>query len=55
MCEYGYYLDIMAVSCDSFNEKINEKIGRSAKVWNLMYILKKKKIIRKMFYSPAIT
>ena len=45
MSEYGNYLDIMAVSCDSFDEKINEKIGRSAKVWNLMSILKKKKNI----------
>ena len=26
--EYGEYLDIMAVSCDSFNEKTNIEIGR---------------------------
>ena len=32
MEEYGYYLDILAVSCDSFNEDTNEKIGRRAKV-----------------------
>ena len=28
MAEYGYYLDIMAVSVDSFNQEVNEKIGR---------------------------
>ena len=28
MKEYGYWLDIMAVSCDSFDEEINKKIGR---------------------------
>ena len=28
MKEYGYWLDIMAVSCDSFDEKVNKKIGR---------------------------
>ena len=28
MQEYGYWLDIMAVSCDSFDEEINKKIGR---------------------------
>ena len=32
MQEFGYYLDIMAVSCDSFNEDTNAKIGRRAKV-----------------------
>jgi len=31
MQEYGYYLDIIAVSCDSFNESTNQKIGRMAK------------------------
>ena len=44
MSEYGYYLDIMAVSCDSFDEKINEKIGRSAKVGSEYFVLKKIKI-----------
>ncbi|XP_063713389.1 S-adenosylmethionine-dependent nucleotide dehydratase RSAD2-like [Symsagittifera roscoffensis] len=29
--DYGTYLDIMAVSCDSFDEEVNEKIGRHAK------------------------
>ena len=28
MEEYGYYLDIMAVSVDSFDQEVNEKIGR---------------------------
>lgn len=28
LSEYGKYLDIMAVSCDSFNEETNVKIGR---------------------------
>ena len=28
MQEFGYWLDIMAVSCDSFDEEINKKIGR---------------------------
>ena len=28
MAEWGYYLDIMAVSVDSFNEEVNDKIGR---------------------------
>ena len=28
MKEFGYWLDIMAVSCDSFDEEINKKIGR---------------------------
>ena len=28
MSEYGYYLDIMAVSVDSFDEEVNDKIGR---------------------------
>ena len=28
MQEYGYWLDIMAVSCDSFDEEVNKKIGR---------------------------
>ena len=32
MEDYGYYLDIMAVSCDSFDEATNDKIGRCAKV-----------------------
>jgi radical S-adenosyl methionine domain-containing protein 2 len=32
MSEYGYYLDIMAVSCDSFNSDVNKSIGRLAKV-----------------------
>lgn len=26
--DYGEYLDIIAVSCDSFNEEVNRKIGR---------------------------
>lgn len=26
--KYGQYVNILAVSCDSFNEEINEKIGR---------------------------
>ena len=29
--EYGEYLDILGVSCDSFVESTNEKIGRSDK------------------------
>ena len=33
MSEYAYYLDIMAVSCDSFDENTNAKIGRFAKVY----------------------
>ena len=33
MREYGYYLDILAVSCDSFQEEVNVKIGRHAKVF----------------------
>lgn len=28
MAEYGYYLDIMAVSVDSFDKEVNDKIGR---------------------------
>ena len=28
MSEYGYYLDIMAVSVDSFDKEVNDKIGR---------------------------
>jgi hypothetical protein len=32
MEEYGYYLDILAVSCDSFNADTNSSIGREAKV-----------------------
>ena len=28
MAEYGYYLDIMAISVDSFDQEVNEKIGR---------------------------
>jgi radical S-adenosyl methionine domain-containing protein 2 len=28
--KYGTYLDILAISCDSFNEEVNEKIGRGA-------------------------
>lgn len=28
MHEYGQYLDIMAISCDSFNSETNEKQGR---------------------------
>ena len=28
MKEFGYWLDIMAVSCDSFDEEINKKIAR---------------------------
>ena len=31
MAEYGYYLDIMAVSVDSFDQEVNEKIGRRSK------------------------
>ena len=32
MSEYAYYLDIMAVSCDSFDGETNKRIGRFAKV-----------------------
>ena len=32
MSEYAYYLDIMAVSCDSFDGETNKRIGRYAKV-----------------------
>ena len=32
MREFGYYLDILAVSCDSFQDEVNKKIGRHAKV-----------------------
>ena len=32
MSEYAYYLDIMGVSCDSFDVETNAKIGRFAKV-----------------------
>ena len=39
MQEFGYYLDIMAVSCDSFNEDTNAKIGRRAKVSNDLNII----------------
>jgi len=28
MNEYGQYLDVMAISCDSFNSETNEKQGR---------------------------
>ena len=28
MAEFGYYVDIMAISVDSFDPSINEKIGR---------------------------
>ena len=28
MADYGYYLDIMAVSVDSFDKEVNDKIGR---------------------------
>ena len=28
MDEYGQYLDVMAISCDSFNSETNEKQGR---------------------------
>jgi radical S-adenosyl methionine domain-containing protein 2 len=28
MREYGKYLDVMAISCDSFNSETNEKQGR---------------------------
>ena len=28
MAEYGYYLDILAVSVDSFDQEVNERIGR---------------------------
>ncbi|XP_065657871.1 S-adenosylmethionine-dependent nucleotide dehydratase RSAD2-like isoform X2 [Hydra vulgaris] len=31
MIKYGCYLDIMAVSCDSFNHDVNKKIGRCTK------------------------
>ena len=34
MEEFGYYLDILAVSVDSFNSEVNEKIGRRSKVKN---------------------
>lgn len=38
MRDYGRYIDIMAVSCDSFNEEVNVKIGRGkgAHIQNLM-------------------
>ena len=39
MSEYAYYLDIMAVSCDSFDGETNTRIGRFAKVST--YILKR--------------
>ena len=29
--DYGQYLDILAVSCDSFDEEVNKKIGRHAR------------------------
>jgi radical S-adenosyl methionine domain-containing protein 2 len=35
MSEYAYYLDIMAVSCDSFDGETNRRIGRFAKVSRL--------------------
>jgi len=28
MKEYGQYIDILAISCDSFDEEVNKKIGR---------------------------
>ena len=31
MAEYGYYLDIMAVSVDSFDKEVNDKIGRRSR------------------------
>ena len=34
MKEYGYWLDIMAVSCDSFDEEINKKIGTFCAVFD---------------------
>ena len=34
MEEFGYYLDIMAVSVDSFNSEVNDKIGRRSKAKN---------------------
>ena len=41
MKEFGYWLDIMAVSCDSFDEEINKKIGR--------YVF-----VRKIFHKMVI-
>lgn len=42
MREYGKYIDILAVSCDSFNEDVNVKIGRGkgAHVQNLVPLSK---------------
>lgn len=31
MQEFGQFVDILGVSCDSFNEEVNQKIGRHAK------------------------
>ena len=28
--QYGKYLDILAISCDSFDARVNKKIGRGA-------------------------
>ena len=34
MQEFGYYLDILAISVDSFKQSVNERIGRISKVKN---------------------
>jgi len=31
LATYGEYLDILAVSCDSFSDEVNQKIGRASK------------------------
>ena len=35
MAEFGYYVDIMAISVDSFDPSINEKIGRKLRTLDL--------------------
>ena len=45
MKEFGYWLDIMAVSCDSFDEEINKKIGRYVFVRKIFH-----KIVFTIFY-----
>lgn len=39
--DYGQYLDILAVSCDSFNEEINKMIGRHARGKNHIEVLER--------------
>ena len=36
--DFGEYLDILAVSCDSFDEEVNQKIGRHAKGKNHLQV-----------------